>query len=208
MPRIFPTFAAMVIIGVCIAFNTARYPIVWEMTGPDAKISSAEKSSSPAEDAPSAKTDSLMKADSSAKAVSSVAAAPLASPSPDISSKAEDAIENKKPSLPKAEPIPLPKEEIAGTEEKQPAETEEKHIAEKVDQNKTRDLLEETENSAESLRPLVPVANSRLEAGQPEDSPNNIRRLPPIEAVVAYPAERYAAEYPGEVIPIYPSTGQ
>ena len=44
MPKILPTFAAIAVIGICIAVNTARYPIVWEMVDPNGQLSFSAQS--------------------------------------------------------------------------------------------------------------------------------------------------------------------
>jgi hypothetical protein len=55
---------------------------------------------------------------------------------------------------------------------------------------------------------LVPIP-SNLFTGRDGRAPeqSQVERLPPVYESVAIPAGRYAAEYPQEPIPIYPSTG-
>jgi len=48
MPKILPALGAVAIIAFSIGFNTARYPIVWEMVGPSAHLPQESNSSEPA----------------------------------------------------------------------------------------------------------------------------------------------------------------
>jgi hypothetical protein len=192
MPRILPTFAAIAIVGVCIAFNTMRYPIVWEMVGPNAQLSLSENNAPAAEVA------------TSAKAASSSPTAPKPpkkqakkhTPKTDSPSIA---IESEKPAVPKAIPISLPKEALAADDAKRDAE--------KTEKAENNIVPAGDENLVEPPRRLVPVAADAISAGALGTS-DEIRRLPPVEAEFALPADRYAAEYPSAAIPIYPSTGQ
>jgi hypothetical protein len=191
MPRILPTFAAIAIVGVCIAFNTMRYPIVWEMVGPNAQASLSEKN------APAAEASSSAKAASSSSAAQNAPPASNLPADPDPPSLAKDSTT---PACPKAIPISLPKEEHAAGDAKQASEKVEKpenHIAPAAD-----------EKLVEPPRRLVPVARDAFSAGASGAQPDEIRRLPPVEAEVAFPADRYASEYPRGAIPIYPSTGK
>ncbi len=191
MPRILPTFAAIAIVGVCIAYNTMRYPIVWEMVGPGAQMSLSEKN------APAAETASPV------KAATSSSAAQMDSPSPNPPAKSNPpplASDTEKNALPKAIPISLPQEELAAEAVGQ--------TTEKAKKAETGHAPAEDENLVEPPRRLVPVAGDAFSAGMPGSHSDEICRLPPVEAAVAYPAERYAAEYPPGAIPIYPSTGK
>jgi hypothetical protein len=191
MPRILPTFAAIAIVGVCIAFNTMRYPIVWEMVGPNVQVSSSEKNAPAAE------------ASSSAKAASSSFAAQNNPPTPNLPADSEPPSlvkESEKPAFPQAIPISLPIEEHAAGNAKQ--------AGEKVDKPENHNAPAADENLVEPPRRLVPVARDAISAEAPGTRQDEIRRLPPVEAEVAFPADRYASEYPRGAIPIYPSTGK
>ena len=191
MPRILPTFAAIAIVGVCIALNTMRYPIVWEMVGPGAQSSLSEKNLAAEEVSPSAK------AASSSTAAQNPPQSPTAAPTTDPQSIAR---ESEKPALPQAIPISLPKEE--------PAANDAKPYAEKTEKAVNTGASAGDENLVEPPRRLVPVAKDAMSAELPGARSDEIRRLPPVEAEVASPADRYAAEYPNGAIPIYPSTGK
>jgi hypothetical protein len=222
MPRILPTFAAVIIVGVCIAFNTMRYPVVWEMVGPGASASLSEKNAPPADAASSAKAASSSTADQNSSPPSNALAetsggeqknsAPSQTDSPAEKSskksskktakkpsrKADSPIakESEKPS--QAIPISLPKEELAAGEAKRDAGK-----TEKAENN----VAPADENLVEPPRRLVPVASDALSAGALGTGAEEIRRLPPVE-IVAYPDNRYVAESFNSAIPIYPSTGK
>ncbi|MCC6126428.1 MAG: hypothetical protein IT426_15830 [Pirellulales bacterium] len=190
MPRILPTFAAIAIVGACIAFNTMQYPIVWEMVGPGGQAARSEKNAPAAEVVSSAKAASSVSADRNPLP-------PNASPEFDPSSTAK---ESEKPAVPQAIPISMPKEEPATADAPGDAEQAAKAEHEKAPA--------EDENLVEPPRRLVPVAADAISAGALSIGLDEIRRLPPVEAQPASPADRYAAEYPPAAIPIYPSTGK
>jgi hypothetical protein len=191
MPRILPTFAAIAIVGVCIAFNTMRYPIVWEMAGPGGQAARSEKSAPAAEVASSAKAASSAPADQN----------PLPPPNDSPKDDSPSAIaESEKPAAPQAIPISLPKEEPTTAGEMPDAERSEKADREKAPP--------EDENLVEPPRRLVPVAADPISAGALSNGLDEIRRLPPVAAESASPAGRVTAEYPPAAIPIYPSTAK
>ena len=215
MPRILPTFAAIAVIGVCIAFNTARYPIIWEMVGPNAELPLSEKC------APAIEVASSAKAASSSTAAQNPPQTPDASPAVGIAGEKKTpapiqtdpqpetpggqavsqsvAKENDKPGLLKVVPISLTREELAANDAKRDAEK-----AEKAESNGAPAA---EDNLVEPPKRLVPVANDAFAAAQGTFL-GEIRRLPPVEYEIAYPAGRYADEYPNSAIPIYPSTGR
>jgi hypothetical protein len=186
MPRILPTIAAVIVVGVCIAINTMRYPIVWQMVGPNAS--------------PSAMENSALSADSARPAgAASPAVAPGEPREPLISRDPVAGKENDKASLGPAVPIALRQEETA------PAETNEKVAAtESAGAEKSADGEEEL---VVPSRPLVPVTSDPI-PGTPLQRGADICRLPPVEMEIAFPAERYTADYPPATVPIYPSTGK
>jgi hypothetical protein len=190
MPRILPTFAAIAVIGVCIAFNTARYPIVWEMVGPNAQLSLSEKNAPAADVASSAQAESL------ASTTQNTPQTPNSTPKADPPSLAK---KSKKHAVSKMIPISLPKEELVAADAKRDADK-----AEKAESNGTPAV---EDNLVEPPKRLVPVANDALAATQ-GTFVGEIRRLPPVEAEAAYPAGVYAGEYPYSAMPIYPSTGR
>jgi hypothetical protein len=191
MPRILPTFAAVIIVGVCIAFNTMRYPIVWQMVGPNAQVSLSEKEASAAEVSSPIKTASSSTA---AEKSPEPPSAPLKMDSPSITEERE------KPASPAAVPIALAPEEFAAAEVK-------RDVA-KTGKTETDKAPPAEESLVEPPRRLAPVASDPFSAGAPMPRAEEIGRLPPVEADVAFPAERYTAEYPQAGIPLYPSTGK
>jgi hypothetical protein len=191
MPRILPTFAAVIIVGVCIAINTMRYPIVWQMVGPTAQVSLSEKV------APAAEVPAPAKAVASSTAAEKPPETPSVPPKTDSPWTGE---EREKPALPAAVPIALAPEEVASVDVKRNVEKAAKPETDKVPPSE--------ENLVEPPRRLVPVASDPFSAGAPLPRAEEIGRLPPVEAEVAFPAERYTAEYTQAGVPIYPSTGK
>jgi hypothetical protein len=189
MPRILPTFAAVVIVGVCIAFNTMRYPIVWKMVGPQAVSASSENSDPTAEVASSA----TPAPPAPASVAPSLAAASPVPPAPQSmpTEMAESA-------QPEPAPIVLPKEELAAAEIKN--DTGIKSISDSVSQEKAVESRAEEESSDT----LVPVAK---ESESADVRPENIRRLPPVDPETTPSNQVNNADYPSSSYPIYPSTG-
>lgn len=195
MPRILPTFAAVIIVGVCIAFNTMRYPIVWDMVGLGGTTAHGEKEAPAAEAALVAGTASSEKPAPSSVAVQD---APKSSEVPPKADPPEPAKVEEKPAAPKAVPISLPKEEFAAVDLKQDAEKKEK-----AENNQQAE-----EKLVEPPRRLVPVASDPISAGAPDIPQDEIVRLPPLEMEDPLPAARLAVDSPNSPIPIYPSTGK
>jgi hypothetical protein len=187
MPRILPTIAAVIVVGICIAVNTMRYPIVWQMVGPNARTAVPENIALSADTARPASAESpTLAGGESVK--------PLAGLDPPTNKESDKA------SLGPAVPIALRQEEAA------PVETNEKDpAAEKAETDNSSDAEKDL---IEPSRPLVPVASDPIFVGAALPQGEEIRRLPPVEMEVAFPADRYTAEYPPATVPIYPSTGK
>jgi hypothetical protein len=202
MPKILPTFAAIAIIGVCIAFNTVRYPIVWEMTGPNAQPPLSENHMLAADDARTAKTISPATMaqnpaqPASAPPVTEVAAEKI------IPTQVQSEPPPERPALTQAVPISLPSAELAATDAKKADEKPEP--MEKVENIS----VPPGENFVPPPARLVPVSGDRSAVISQGANSGEVRRLPPVEVDVALPADRYAAEYPPTAFPIYPSTGK
>jgi hypothetical protein len=204
MPRILPTFAAIAIVGVCIAFNTMRYPIVWKMVGPNSQASLSDKN------APVAEVASSAKVESSASSAPNPSPTPEAKPADKIADEiktsatisADPPRENpvEKADVPKAIPISLPKDELATGDPLQGVDK-----SEKVENSNP---TASSENLINSPGRLVPVAKDAISAGVLVTRMDEVRRLPPLETQVAYPANRNADEFSQSAIPIYPSTGK
>ncbi len=77
MPKTLPALVAVAIIAFSIGFNTARYPIVWEMVGPSAHLPEESGGSEAATAPQSAKTDEL------------IASIPSDNPAPALSAQAQ-----------------------------------------------------------------------------------------------------------------------
>lgn len=186
MPKILPTFAAIAIIGVCIAINTARYPIVWEMVGPNGQLAFSEKtepSTTPSQN-PVQPPETMCE-----KSVEIAKASPP---------KQADVT----PPAPKAVPVALPKEEPAVVDNKQDAD---KAIS--TEPSAGIGFSGEEEKLVEPPRRLVPVAKGNFLA----DAVGNmleIRRLPPLDAENSGSSNICAADRSSSTITIYPSTGQ
>jgi hypothetical protein len=206
MPKILPALGTVLIIAASIGFNTMRYPIVWEMTGP---------STEPAENSEAAEAESAASSTPAALAVESAATSP---------SHAED---KARPPEPPETPVAktggdLPVEKpataaIAANETKSSVEAQANPLesAQIVKAEPAR--REETP----PMTKLVPItiglisgnagqtaaARPGEDAARPADDAG-VRRLPPVEPSQPLPAGRYAAEYRAAPLVIYPSTGR
>ena len=200
MPKILPTFAAIAVIGICIAVNTARYPIVWEMVGPNGQLSFSEKSDPTANNAA---MDSSVKTESSTSAAANSPQPPETKREKPVElAETPSTKEDMKSPLPKAVPVALPAEEPPANDMKKDAESAKKSESPESNVTPTEEV-----KLVEPPRPLVPVVKGSLIADL-SGALHEVRRLPPLDAEMAVPNGGYAVENLSSSIPIYPSTGE
>jgi hypothetical protein len=202
MPKILPTFAAIAIIGVCIAYNTIRYPVVWEMTGPNVPQATTEYQPLPEVARPEQTA-------STTPPTQNVEPSPAPTPATEVTFAKSDAppaasdLPPQSTLLTQAVPISLPATDVAAGDTK-PA-NEKVEVAEKTQQPEAAKPSPDDDFVRPPAR-LVPVSGDRFSVTT-SGNPGEVRRLPPVELETA-PAAPYASEYSSTAIPIYPSTGK
>jgi hypothetical protein len=178
MLKILPALGAVAIIAFSIGYNTARYPIVWEMVGQSAHL--PEESSS---------TDASTVTQSE-KPANPVASAPGANPLPILS------VDNSLQRHADGEIRPAENRVLEGIMGEDNTPQANVVIAGPPG----------TSPPATKLVP-VPDNRFMSDGDRGAEQYPGVERLPPVYQASPIPAGHYAAQYPQSPIPIYPSTG-